>query len=291
MPQVELVKDVRNQIGECPIWSVEEQALYWEDIEAPAIYRWVPETDETTTWPMPSPVGAFGFRASGGLIVGLRSGIHFFDPKTGDLTFVVDPEPDHPTNRLNDGKVGPDGRFWIGSMFDVPGVEREPTGALYCIEPDGTCRKVLDGLYVSNGLAWSPDGRTMYHSDSGGNYIKAYDYDLATGEIANSRVIARPGEPEGRPDGAAVDIEGDYWSAGVSAGCINRYGPDGSLVEKLELRTPCPTMCCFGGPDLRTLYITSLRRNPELIAKYPTSGGVFMMRVDVPGLADNFYTG
>ena len=291
MSEVRLLLDVRNTIGECAVWSVREQALYWEDILAPAIYRWVPATGKTTTWPMPAPVGAFGLRARGGLIVGLRTGVHFFDPETGKLTFVVNPEPDRPTNRLNDGKVSPEGRFWIGSMYDVPGREREKTGALYRIDPDGSSRKMLDGLYVSNGLAWSPDGRTMYHSDSRGKYVKAYDYDPRTGDIANGRVIAEPQEEDGRPDGAGMDSEGCYWSAGVSAGCINRYRPDGTLVSKLSVPTPSPTMVCFGGPDLRTMYITSHRERPEKLAEFPTAGGIFVTEVEIPGVVDGLFAG
>jgi sugar lactone lactonase YvrE len=284
MPEVRLLLDVRNRTGECPLWSVREQALYWEDIYAPAIYRFDPTSGETTTWPMPAQVGAFGLRAGGGLIVGLRTGIHFFDPACGALTFVVDPEPDRPENRLNDGKVSPEGRFWIGSMFDVPGEERQRTGALYRVDPDGSCHRMLDGLLVPNGLAWSPDGRTMYHSDSRDRFIKAFDYDPASGSIANGRVIARPGEADGRPDGGAMDGEGCYWSAGVSAGCLNRYRPDGTLADKIPVPTPSPTMCCFGGADLRTLYITSHREKTDLLDRFPTAGGVFVTEVAVPGI-------
>lgn len=291
MHEVRLVLDVKNHVGESVFWAEDEQALFWEDIMAPAIFRWVPATGEMSTWPMPEPVGAFGRRASGGIIVGLKSGVYFFDPTNGDLTFIVNPEPDRPTNRLNDGKVSPEGRFWIGSMFNVPGTEFQPTGALYRIDPDGSCHKMLDGLIASNGLAWSPDGRRMYHSDSRGKYIKTYDYDPETGSISNGFVIARPGEEDGRPDGASMDIEGCYWSAGVSAGCINRYTPDGTLITKIQVPTPSPTMVCFGGPDQRTLYITSHRERTELLDSFPTAGGVFAVEVDVPGVADSKFAG
>ena len=291
MGEVSLILDVRNRIGECIVWSEAEQALYWLDILAPAIYRWIPETGAMTTWPMPAPIGAFGLRRGGGMIVGLKTGIHFFDPESGEFAFIVHPEPDLPTNRLNDGKVSPEGRFWIGSMYDVPTGERKHTGALYRIDPDGSCHRMVEDLICSNGLAWSPDGRTMYHSDSRGMVVKAYDYDPVTGNIANPRVIAEPGEADGRPDGAGMDMEGCYWSAGVSAGCMNRYRPDGTLAGKIAVPTPAPTMCTFGGPDRKTMYITSHRERPETLAEFPTAGGVFAVEVDVPGVADALFAG
>jgi sugar lactone lactonase YvrE len=145
---------------------------------------------------------------------------------------------------------------------------------------------MVDGLIVSNGLAWTGDGRTMFHSDSKGQVIWAYDHDPATGEITNRREVARPSEAQGRPDGAATDVEGCYWSAGISAGVLNRWTPDGRLDLQIPLPCVAPTMPCFGGPDMRTIHVTSLRHHvPEQrLAERPLSGGIFAVEVDVPGV-------
>ncbi|HSK40203.1 MAG TPA: SMP-30/gluconolactonase/LRE family protein, partial [Arenibaculum sp.] len=236
------------------------------------------------SWTMPQSIGSFGLRERGGAVVALRNGFHLFDFETGRLTFLTDPEADRPGNRFNDGKVSPDGRFWAGTM-DEETLSR-PVAALYRLDPDGSCRRMLDGLIVSNGLAWGADGRTMFHSDSKGQVICAYDYDPETGGIANRRVIARPSEEVGRPDGAAMDMEGCYWSAGISAGVLNRWAPDGRLDRQIPLPCAAPTMPCFGGPDMKTIFMTSLRHHlpdPILAAK-PLSGGIFAVEVEVPGV-------
>jgi sugar lactone lactonase YvrE len=284
MTEVRCILDAKALLGECPVWSAEERALYWVDILAPALHRLEPETGATRSWPMPSAIGSFGLRARGGAVVALRDGFHLLDFATGRLTAVANPETDRPGNRFNDGKVAPDGSFWAGTM-DEEKLSR-PTGALYRLDPDGSCRRMVDGLIVSNGLAWTGDGRTMFHSDSKGQVIWAYDYDPATRGIANRREVARPSEEQGRPDGAAADVEGCYWSAGISAGVLNRWTPDGRLDRQIPLPCAAPTMPCFGGPDMRTIYVTSLRHNvPEpRLAERPLSGGIFALEVDVPGV-------
>ena len=255
-PAVTRLIDVPLTVGENPLWDDRTGRLLFVDIPAPALFRLDPDTGALERWEMPSTIGSFGLCADGRAIVALRSGVHYFDFATGAFEFIVHPEPDAPHNRLNDGKVAPDGRFWVGSMDDTP--DRKPRAALYRIDWDGTATRMVDGLVVSNGLAWSPDGRTMYHSDSRQKFVTAYDYDLATGDISNRRVLATPQEEEGRPDGAAADARGRYWSAGVSAGCLNCFAPDGTIERRLMLPVPAPTMPCFGGKELKTLYVTSL---------------------------------
>lgn len=257
-PDVETLIDVPLGVGEGAFWHPGEQVLYFVDILAPALFRFDPADHALRRWDMPSAIGSFGALADGRFIVALKTGIQLFDPASGRFEMVAHPEAGMPGNRYNDGKVGPDGRFWIGSMDDRP--EKEPVAALYRIDHDGTCTKMLDGLIVSNGLAWSADGRTMFHSDSRGQYVQAFDYDVATGAIANQRRLLRLEEEDGRPDGAAGDAEGYYWSAGVSAGCLNRIAPDGTIERKIAVPAPAPTMPCFGGPDLKTVYVTSLTR-------------------------------
>ena len=284
MTEITCVLDARAELGECPVWSAEEQALYWVDILAPALCRLDPATGATRTWKMQQSIGSFGLREQGGAVVALRNGFHLLDFESGELECLTHPEPDKPSNRFNDGKVSPDGSFWAGTMDDEQ--LRRPLGALYRLDPDGSCRRMVDGLIVSNGLAWSADGRTMMHSDSKGQVIFAYDHDPATGEIANRRVVARPTEEIGRPDGGATDVEGYYWSAGISAGVLNRWAPDGRLDRQIELPCVAPTCPCFGGPDMNVIFITSLRHglSVEQLARKPLSGGIFALQVDVPGV-------
>lgn len=256
-PVVTQLIDVPLGCGEGPCWSAHEGVLWFVDIPGPVLYRYDPPTKALGRFPMPSAIGSFGLVPDGRLVVALKHGIHLFDPRSGALEFLVHPEADMPGNRYNDGKVGPDGCFWVGSMDDRPG-DKEPTAALYRIDIKGRCDKVLSGLTVSNGLAWTPDGRTMFHSDSRQRFVQTFDFDPRTGTLSNGKRIRMLEEQDGRPDGAACDAEGYYWSAGVSAGVLNRIAPDGTVVRKIAMPAASPTMPCFAGPGLRTLYVTSL---------------------------------
>lgn len=163
-PEVAFHIDDPLDVGESPCWDAREQALWFVDILGPAVFRLDTITNAVRRWTMPRAVGSLGLATDGRLVVALRDGVYFFDPRTEALTLLAAPEPDRTGNRLNDGKVGPDGRFWVGSMDDTP--EKLPRAALYRIDTRGHCDRMIDGLIVSNGLAWSPDGRRMYHSDS-----------------------------------------------------------------------------------------------------------------------------
>jgi sugar lactone lactonase YvrE len=277
------VLDARAELGECPVWSAEEQALYWVDIREPALHRLDPGSGATRTWPMPSRIGSFGLRETGGAVVALEDGFHLLDFGTGQLRFVTGPDR-VPGTRFNDGKVSPDGRFFAGTM-DEESLSR-PIAALFRLDADLSLHTVVEDLIVSNGLAWSSDGRTMYHSDSKGPVIWAHDYDPVSGEVSGRRVVARPTEGIGRPDGAATDEQGYYWSAGISAGVLNRWSPDGRLDRSIALPCSNPTAPCFGGPDMRTIFVTSLRHDlpPDVLAAKPLSGGIFAVHVDVPGV-------
>lgn len=277
-PAVTPLVDLPLGCGEGPTWDAETGSLWFVDIPAPALYRLDPTSLKLDRHPMPSAIGSFALMPGGRILAALKHGLHVFDPATGALDFFCHPEPGVPTNRLNDGKVAPCGRFFVGSMDDRP--ERQPTAALYRVETDGRFAKVAEGLTVSNGLAWSPDGRTMFHSDSSQRWLDAYDYDVATGGMANRRRLRMFENEEGRPDGAACDAEGHYWSAGVSAGCLNRIAPDGTIVQKLAMPMPAPTMPCFGGDDMKTLFVTSLTTD-RTGAK--VAGTLVSLRVDVAG--------
>lgn len=230
---VECALAVGNVLGESPLWSAREQALYWVDILDARIYRWHPQSGEQRTWRVPAAVGSMGLREGGGLVLAMRTGFHLFDPQTEKLTFVCHPESAHSTNRFNDGKVSPEGRFWAGTMDDRP--LKEPVASLYRLDADHRCTRMGGELKVSNGLAWSPDGRTMYHSDSRGGAIFRYDYDPANGAIGPREVLVTMQPEWGRPDGAATDEEGCYWSCGVSAGA--------SIVSRLRVSSSATSSC------------------------------------------------
>ncbi len=283
--RVGCVVDARARVGESPVWDAESNRLFWVDILECRLSALELGSGAVRSWSLPAAVGSIALCAAPDRVaVALPNGVHILSLDSGDLQFLVDPEPGLPTNRLNDGKAGPDGAFWVGSMDDRP--VKEPVAALYRIAPDGTAERKIDGLLVSNGLAWSADGRTMFHSNSRGPWIDRWRFDPATGAIGERTRIATLTNESGRPDGGATDLEGAYWSCGVSAGCLNRFSPDGVLLQRVPLPVPAPTMCAFGGPDLRTLFVTSLREglSAETLARHPQSGGIFALRTDVAGV-------
>jgi sugar lactone lactonase YvrE len=279
MSEFELVWDSRCGVAESPVWDASTRRLLFCDIPGKRINALSVDDGARTSWDFPEVVGSFGLCLSGRFVVALRHRVVLFDPRTGEIVNLTDPVDEPPTNRLNDGKVGPDGCFWVGSMDERP--QREKRGVLYRVTPDGRIERKSDGYAVSNGLAWSPDAGTMYHSDSTAGTIECWDFDVRSGGLSNHRVVATLTSEDGRPDGAAVDAEGVYWSAGPSAGCINRFSPQGKLLTKLAFPVPGPTMPCFAE---RHIYVTSLRegRPAEILARNPTMGGLF--RTDAPVL-------
>jgi sugar lactone lactonase YvrE len=276
------IADLKCRIAESPVYDERSGKLYFVDIPDRRLYALETGSGAIRSWTFESEVGSLGLAASGALVVALRHQVILFDPATEarrDLCAIEE----LPWTRLNDGRVGPDGAFWVGSMDDRP--EKEPIGALYRVDPSGRVERKVEGLFVSNGLAWTADGEIMVHADSRGPWIDRWRFDRWSGEISGRRRFADLDEASGRPDGGSCDAEGFYWSAGVSAGRLNRFAPDGSLVETHELPVPAPTMPCFGGPDFRTLFVTSLRegRSAELLERAPQSGGVFAAQAPIAG--------
>lgn len=250
------------KVGESPLWDTATDSLYWADVRGPALYRYETATHAVRTWPLKEPIGAFAIGASGSVIAALRSGVYRLDVTLGAAVLIARPEPERHWNRPNDGKVSPCGNFLVfGSMHDR--VPREPTGALYSLDPSGRCRRIADGCHVNNGLAWSRDGRTLYQSDSHLGVIFAWDWDADAGTVHRRRVFATADEAQGRPDGAAVDVEDCYWSAGVSAGVLHRYAPNGERLLRMAVPVRNPTMPAFGGAGLDLMYLTSLVRPGE----------------------------
>jgi sugar lactone lactonase YvrE len=282
--------DVKASLGECPVWSIAERVLYWVDINAPSLNRYDPASGRNTVMPMPESIGSFALRRAGGFVVALRSGF-WLARADGTLTRKVADAPYDPSHhRFNDGRCDPQGRFLAGTMNERRDAS---TAALMRLDPDFAQTRLLAGMTISNGLAFSPDGGTMYHADTPTQVISAYDYDAASGTPANPRVLARFTDEGDRPDGGAVDRDGCYWSAMYRGGSVLRISPDGGVLARFRVPAMCPTMCAFGGPDLRTLYVTSarqMRAAPELAA-LPLSGGLFAMAVDVPGLPEPAFAG
>lgn len=290
MSAFECVLDARASLGECPVWSARDNALYWVDINAPSLNRLDSATGVNTAWAMPESIGCFGVRASGGFIVAVRGGVWIADAH-GRLDHKVADAPYAPAHhRFNDGRVDPQGRFWAGVMNE----QRDAASAhLYRLDAGNQLTAMIGEVTISNGLAFSPDSRTMYHADTMPRVVHAWDFDADDGSISNRRLFAQFPTETDRPDGAAVDSEGCYWSAFYRGGKVVRLSPQGRLLEEYPVPAMCPTMCAFGGPDLRTLYVTTARQHREAaeLSRLPLSGGIFAMRVTTPGLPEPHYTG
>ena len=278
----------QNLLGEGPLWSVEEQAFYWIDIDRPALQRWNPETHEYRVWELPSKIGSYSLKVSGGAILALKNGFHSLDLETGTLTFLSDPEAHLPENRFNDGKCDPKGRFWAGSLHEK---ESEPLGTLYRYDPDGTTHIMRRHITVSNGIGWSPDHTLMYFTDSGAQTIYVYDFEVETGAISNERIFAQ--DTDCYPDGLTVDSEGCVWSAKWDGWRIVCYFPDGQIKHEISMPVQRPTSCMFGGPNLKHLYVTSasVRLSEEELAAQPLAGNVFRIETEVPGLPETHFAG
>jgi L-arabinonolactonase len=266
--RIEVLVDVKTTLGEGPLWDVEEQRLYWIDIAGMMIYRCTDDGREIRAWDLSQKIGSMALRRSGGAVLSLARGFHFFDFKTGEAELIVDPEPDKPNNRLNDGKVDKRGRFIAGSMDTM---EKSKNGALYRLDPDLSVHKIEDGIIVSNGPCWSPDARLFYFADSWAGEIWAYDYDVDTGGVSNRRTFIRLDTSRGgAPDGSTVDAEGCLWNAQILDGKIVRYRPPGEVDRVIDMPVRKVTSVMFGGPNLDTLFVTSMAKPP--LPHFPGDG-------------------
>ncbi len=264
---IDLLVDVKTTLGEGPLWDVAEQRLYWIDSFDGRVFRCTADGREVRAWDVPQKIGSMCLRRSGGAVVSLARGFHFLDFRTGDVEPIHDPEPDRPDNRLNDGKVDRQGRFLAGSMDTQ---EAGPNGALYRLDSDLTVTKLEGGIVVSNGPCWSPDGRIFYFTDTWSGQISAYDYDTATGAIANKRLFTKMTHEGAGFDGATVDAEGCVWSAHVYVGKLVRYTPDGKIERVIDMPVKKVTSVMFGGPDMDVLYVTSMAKPP--LPRFPGDG-------------------
>ena len=285
----QLAVDARAEAGESPWWSAGERCLYWVDIHGRRLHRFDVESGSDRASAMPDLVTFVATHAQGGLVVALRDRVCHVDVATE--TFRVLARPPLPLGgRLNDGTIDPRGRLLIGTMDDASrrqGAHTDPAAALYRIDIDGSCVCLLDGFHTVNGLAFAPDGRTLYVSDSHPNVrtIFACDYDPASGHIGARRDFVITDDLPGRPDGGCVDADACYWMAAVDGGCLLRFDVAGKLVGSFAVPVEKPSKAAFGGDDLDVMFITSLRRNLKTpLAQQPHAGSLFVAHPGVRGI-------
>jgi sugar lactone lactonase YvrE len=308
-------------LGESPFWLPQEQRLYWVDIPGQRIGRVAVQGLQTqgpvAYWPLAQEPGCIAPVQGGGLVMALRDGIYLARAWGGPLLQLAAAPYDTAKLRFNDGKCDAQGRFWAGSLYEP---KDQALGALYMWDGQGLNTMMggekegekdvekggaSHGVVTANGLAWSPDCRTAYWADTAAHQVRAFDVDAATGQLSAGRVFHQmppkpvgwvwgsemPHTPQygGRPDGAAVDSEGCYWSAQYEGQRLLRLSPTGEVLAEVRTPVPCPTMPCFGGPDLKTLFITTSRqgRSTQELAQYPGAGCVFATRVAVAGVPVN----
>lgn len=273
MTDIVLLDDTRNVLGEGPIWNERDRSLYWCDNIAGKIHRYTPEPRAMRTWDTPDEIGSLVFRPNGGIVAGMKRGFAFVDLEKETYELVAEVESG-PTKCLNDGKCDRRGRYWCGTINrDV----KTPDAGLFRLDPDLSVHKLESGIIASNGIAFSPDDRTMYYADSRANTVWAYDLDIETGNLSNRRVFISTEGQAARIDGATVDTEGNYWCAHIYDWDIACYDPKGRLVRKVRMPVRHPTMCTFGGDNYDVMYVTSATRmaTPEDLATQPHAGGLF----------------
>ncbi len=276
---------VDNYLGETPVWSVQEQALYWINCERPpALHRWHHASGRHEQWPMPSRIGGVVLNEPGSPVVTLSDGIYRFDTRSATLTLQCrSPLPDHVG--LHEAQCDRQGRLWVGSYdHHFSPTQRHHRDGAYFRWDGEHLTPVIEGISVANALAFSPDGRTLYASDSPTRLIEAFDLDPASGELSNRRPFVRLEPGQGFVDGATVDAEGGFWLAAVGAGALRRYFPDGKLDRVVAVPCSNPTKAAFGGPDLDILFITSTRL--EIGAGSVDNGGLFALRPGERGLPE-----
>lgn len=288
----ELVIDARNGVGESPVWDAQRQCLFWVDIPGRALWCWNASTAQARHWPTPEMTGCIALAAGsettphGRWVAAMETGVALLTPhEDGTLTHAAISTVQHPQGgmRFNDGRCDRQGRLRAGTMVMDMSLAAA-AGSLYALDA-GALRRLQGGFITPNGMAFSPDGQTMYLSDSHPNVqtIWAYAYDTDTGTPHSPRVFVDMKPLPGRPDGAAIDTDGGYWICANDAGLVHRFTPDGQLDRSLPVPVKKPAMCAFGGSGLDTLFVTSIRPGGDL-ADQPLAGGVFALRPGMRGL-------
>ena len=293
MNDVELLVDSGTLLGECPVWDVKENVLYWIDIDGHKINCYDPSSCNNETRKLPFKAGSLAIRKQGGLLLAMSNGFYNYDFKNEILeSRECDPEPERKDNRLNDGRCDPGGRFWVGSMNDLRRIKGQYEGNLYCYHPDGECVSQNLPVGVANGLAFSTDERYMFFADTMRETVWRFDYDKDQGEIWNQQVFLNLKNLSGKPDGACVDADGCYWLAHIYGGKVARYTPKGKLDREIQLPFAKPSMCAFGGSKLDTLYITSIsNKDDKSNGENKYSGGLFAVNPGVSGIPEPNFLG
>lgn len=288
--EAQLVLDARNAVGESPVWSAAEDTLYWVDIPLRTLWSWQARTGATRQWTLPEMAGCVAPHSAGGWVAAMESGVFHVELQQDGSTHVRPlAKVDHPRPgmRFNDGRCDRQGRLRASTML-MDMAAGQAVGTLYGLQPQGRLQPLVDELMVGNGLAFSPDGRTMYLSDSHPlvQQVWAFDYDTETGMPSRRRLFVDMQPLPGRPDGAAVDEEGCYWICANDAGLVHRFTPQGRLDRSLPVPAMKPAMCAFGGSGLDTLFVTSIRPAGIDLSDQPLAGGVFALRPGVRGLEE-----
>jgi len=283
--EVTCVQQANAHLGEGPVWHPQEGRLYWADVTRPCIYAFEPDVGQVGIWPMPSEVGFLVPRDGGGVVAGLRDeGIVAVDATYGRLTPIVQPAIGKPPGRFNDARTDPMGRLWTGWLTD----SRLMPGTLYRIDKDLSVNPMLDDVFASNGMGWSPDGTTFYYTDSHIGTIWAFDFNMDDGELGDRRCFFRTSVQGETPDGMQIDSEGNVWTVIYNGGRIVRLDPDGNVLAEIPLPVRLTTSAAFGGEGLATLFVTTAIRQQSaiLLDGQPDAGGLFALRPGVAGRGD-----
>jgi sugar lactone lactonase YvrE len=290
MSNIECVVDCRNTLGEVPVWDVQEQALYWVDIEGKLLQRLIPSTGDVSRWEMPERISSFALREQGGLIVAFASGIALYDLDTAAIEWIAKPEAGLPGNRFNEGKCDRKGRFWAGAMDDSLSAH---TAGLYRVDADHTVHKILSDIGISNCFVWSRDNDRFWFADTLDKTVYTFDYDHERGAISNRQVFMSTESLDCGPDGGTIDEEGFIWIALWDGWRIARFAPDGTLDREIQIPAQKPTSCMFGGPDFSTLYVTTAiwDLKGEALEAQPHAGGLFAIDAGVRGLPETRFAG
>jgi L-arabinonolactonase len=291
---MQLLIDGQNVLGECVLWCERTGRVLWTDIESSVLYAHTPATGDTRRWTMPERLCSFALTGRDErLLVGLASGLGFFDFSTGEVTRICEVEADIPDTRLNDGRCDRQGRFVFGT-FNQANDPKAPVGSYYRLNHDLRLERLpLGGVAIANSICFSPDGRTMYYADSATRAIHSCDYDPDTGAIGEQRVFVPADAAPGDPDGSAIDADGCLWSARWGAGQVIRFAPDGRIDRVVKLAAPQPSCPAFGGGGLDVLYVTTARVGlaHAQIDAMPHSGGLFQLALEVRGLSESRFRG
>lgn len=276
------VWELQAELGEGPVWIERDRALWFVDIKKQDIHRFDPSSGDRRSFKAPEQVGFILPAEGGGFVAGLQSGLFRFDDRTGAFDSLVQVEPGHSDNRLNDGVIDPAGRVWFGTMDNR---EKTKTGAFYCYDRGQLSQTGIDQITITNGPAVSPDGRTLYLVDTLAGTIQAADIH-DDGSLGRPRPFVKIGHAEGHPDGPTVDSQGCVWIALYNGWEVRRYSPVGDLLQTVRFPVANITKIAFGGDDLRTVFATTARQllKPDDIARQPLIGSLFSFRVDVPGI-------